>query len=396
MLVRQITILNPLTNRWGVLAMLFFIGISVSMQFQTVPALTPFLVKDTFLTYSKTGYLTGLFMAPGVLLALPSGLLANRIGSKNALAFGLAMMLVGSLLFVASVSMIIMPIARVFGGIGGAILLTQSSKVVADWFADKEINTAMGIFASSFGLGVGIATAVLPMVATFSSWQTAGLFNSALTAIALLLVLVLLRDIKGDGTVKTPSLWNITTHETVLTTLAGAARGLFVTGYVVFMSFAPILLVDRGTALEQAALLVSFAAIVSAVSVPLGGYLSDITDKPDLFIVGGAVGAALSCFLLPAVGAAIVWILLFGLFRGGCTGGIMALPAKVLQPGSRNTGFAIASTVYFASMAVVPTLAGRLLDLTNDTAVPLWFGGLLWLLILVVLVGFRFLRTRWS
>lgn len=366
------------------------------MQFQTVSALTPFLIKETSLTYSETGYLTGLFMAPGVLLALPSGLLANRIGSKNVLALGLAMMLAGSLLFVVSTSMIVMPIARIIGGIGGAILLTQSAKVIADWFADKEINTAMAIFASSFGLGIGVATAVLPMVATFSSWQTGGLLISALTATALLLVVLLLRDIKGEGTSQTPSLWNITTHEAMLTTLAGAARGLFVTGYIVFMSFAPILLVDRGAAVEQAALLVSFVAIVSAVSVPLGGYLSDATGKPDLFIVGGAVGAALSCFLLPTAGAAIIWIVLFGLFRGGCTGGIMALPAKVLQPGSRNTGFAIASTMYFASMAVVPAIAGHLLDLTNNAAMPLWFAGLLWLLILVVLVGFRFLRTRWS
>ena len=388
--------LKPLTNRWAVLALIFFIGIAVPMQFQAVPALTPFLVKETNLTYSETGYLTGLFMAPGVFLALPSGLLANKIGSKNVLSVGLAAMLVGSLLFVASVSMVLMPIARVLGGIGAAILLTQSSKVVTDWFAAKEINTAMSVFASSFGLGIGVATALLPAVATFSSWRTAGLFNSGLTAAALILVVVLLRDIKDDSSVQAPSLWNIGSTEVVLTTVAGAARGLFVTGYVVFMSFAPVLLIERGNVLEQAAVLVSLVAVVSAVSVPLGGYLSDATGKPDLFIVGGAVGAALSCFLLPALAPAIVWILLFGLFRGGCTGGIMALPAKVLRPGSRNTGFAIASTVYFASMSVVPPLAGHLLDLTDDTAMPLRFAGMLWLSILVVLAGFRILQRKWA
>ena len=387
---------KPLTNRWSVLALIFFVGIAVPMQFQAVPALTPFLVKATSQTYSETGYLTGLFMAPGVFLALPSGLLANKIGSKNVLALGLVLMLVGSLLFVASVSMIVMPVARVLGGIGAAILLTQSSKVVTDWFAAKEINTAMGIYASSFGLGIGIATALLPAVATFTSWQAAGLLNSSLTAVALLLVAVFLRDIKDDRPDQVPSLWNIAPTEIVLTTLAGAARGLFVTGYVVFMGFAPILLVDRGIVLEQAAALVSVVAIVSVVSVPLGGYLSDATGKPDLFIVGGAIGAALSCFLLPAVTPVIVWILLFGLFRGGCTGGIMALPAKVLRPGSRNTGFAIASTIYFASMSVVPSLAGHLLDLTHDASKPLWFAGILWLSILVVLAGFRVLQRKWS
>jgi MFS family permease len=130
--------------------------------------------------------------------------------------------------------------------------------------------------------------------------------------------------------------------------------------------------------------------------VPLGGYLSDATGKPDLFIVGGAVGAAIACFALPSLGLALLWILLFGLFRGGCTGGIMALPAKVLEPGSRNTGFAIASTVYFGSMAVVPLFAGHLLDVTGVAAAPLWFAGALWLMILVVLAGFRLLQRRWT
>jgi len=142
--------------------------------------------------------------------------------------------------------------------------------------------------------------------------------------------------------------------------------------------------------------MVSFVAIVSAVSVPLGGFLSDATGKPDLFIVGGAIGAALSCVALPAASPAILWILLFGLFRGGCTGGIMALPAKVLRLESRNTGFSVASTVYFGSMSVMPPLAGHVLDATNTPAATLWFSGALWLSIILVLGGFRFLQMKWS
>lgn len=366
------------------------------MQFQTVPALTPFLVRETQLTYRETGYLTGLFMAPGILLALPSGLLANKVGSKNVLSLGLILMLAGSLLFVSSVSMVVMPIARMVGGVGAAILLTQGSKVVSDWFVDKEINTAMAISASSFGLGIGVATALLPTIASFSSWQSSSLANSAITAIALFLVMLKLRDVKEDDTIEGNRIWNIKVTEVVLTSLAGLARGLFVAGYVVFMGFAPLLLAEQGTVLEQAAVLVSLVAIVSAVSVPLGGYLSDATGKPDLFIIGGAIGVALTCFALPTIGPAVVWILLFGLFRGGCTGGIMALPAKVLQAGSRNTGFAIASTVYFASMAVVPPVAGYLRDQTKSAATSLWFAGALWLSILAVLASFRFLQRRWT
>jgi MFS family permease len=135
---------------------------------------------------------------------------------------------------------------------------------------------------------------------------------------------------------------------------------------------------------------------VSAFSVPLGGYLADVTKKPNLFIVGGAIGAAVTCFAIPYLAPALVWIVLFGLLRGGCTGGIMALPAEVLNQRSRHTGFAIAPTVYFVSMTTVPIFAGHILEVTGNVTILLWFAGTLWLTIVVVLGVFRLLQSRWT
>jgi len=46
-------------------------------------------------------------------------------------------------------------------------------------------------------------------------------------------------------------------------------------------------------------------------------------------------------------------------------------------------------------MAVFPAIAGYLLDATANTAAPLWFAGLLWLLIPVLLAVFKFLQRKW-
>ena len=99
--------------------------------------------------------------------------------------------------------------------------------------------------------------------------------------------------------------------------------------------------------------------------------------------------------MLPQAGYALVWILLFGLLRGGCTGGIMALPAEVLRPGSRNAGFGVSSSVYFVGLAVIPPLAGWILDRTQEPAAPLWFAVGLWLMIPLTLRLFRVLQRRW-
>ncbi len=44
-----------LTNRWAVLGLLFFARLGVAVQFQAVPPLVPFLVRDLGLSYAQVG-----------------------------------------------------------------------------------------------------------------------------------------------------------------------------------------------------------------------------------------------------------------------------------------------------------------------------------------------------
>ena len=289
------------TSRWSVLGIMFLIGLTVPMQFQVVPALAPVLVAETGLNYTDIGVLTGLFMFSGVFLALPGGLLATRIGDKWTLMIGLCVMLGSALLFAATESYTVMFISRLLAGSGAVLITILLPKVVTDWFVGKEIATALAIIASSFGLGVGLAMAILPFVADVTSWPVAVLANAALVALAIVLLFIMFRDRAAEGgeSGKRPGLWRINRPEVILSALAGTGRGLFSTGYVMFMSFLPTLLIGKGMSVVEAGLLTSVAAAVSLVSVPLGGMLSDRTGKPNYFIVFGALGAALACVLVP-------------------------------------------------------------------------------------------------
>jgi MFS family permease len=135
--------------------------------------------------------------------------------------------------------------------------------------------------------------------------------------------------------------------------------------------------------------------VASIVSVPLCGYLSDRTGKPNWFIVGGSMGATLACLFVPYIAPPIIWILMFGTIRGGCTGGLMSLPSRVLSPESRNTGFAVVSAAYFICMTAFPAIAGWLLDWTGRPDATMWFAALLWFLITVLLGVFLLLERLW-
>lgn len=411
--------MNRPSKRWTVLAMMFLIGLAVAMQVQSVQALAPFLVDQLGFSYAQIGVLLGLFMLPGVFVALPGGMLAARLGDRITMAIALTLVLVSALTVAAAESYAVMVVARLVGGIGGAVLTTQPLKVVTDWFAGREISTAMATNAASFGLGIGLSTGLLSAIAAMSSWQGAMLASAVLVAVALFMVVFNYSDPQpGEGgraaapaaaaaasraparATRSAGLLalfglQLNRHEFVLALLAAVLRMCFASGYVVFMSFAPVLLIARGTGAAQAGFLVSLSALAALISVPLGGVLTDRTRKPNWFITGGALGAAASCLMLPLAGPALLWILSFGFLRGGCTGGIMSLPSEVLRPGSRNAGFGVSSTMYFLGLSAIPPLAGWLLDTTQNPAAPLWFGVGLWLMIPLTLLVFRVLQRRW-
>ena len=70
-------------NRWTILGALCVVRLGIGFQFQTVGSVAPFLVDDLGIDYSQIGTLVGLFMLPGIVLALPAGFLGKLYGDKR-------------------------------------------------------------------------------------------------------------------------------------------------------------------------------------------------------------------------------------------------------------------------------------------------------------------------
>ncbi len=75
--------------RWRILALLFFARIGLGFQFQTLASVGDGLVLAFGLDYAGVGLLVGLFMAPGLFLALPAGYLGRLIADREMVVLGL-------------------------------------------------------------------------------------------------------------------------------------------------------------------------------------------------------------------------------------------------------------------------------------------------------------------
>src|SRR5262249_55231766 len=89
------TAIARLPGRWMVLWMLVVVRVAMGYQFQAAASAAPWLIADFGIDYTTVGSLVGFYTLPGILFALPGGYIARRVGEKNLLLFGLALMTAG-------------------------------------------------------------------------------------------------------------------------------------------------------------------------------------------------------------------------------------------------------------------------------------------------------------
>src|ERR1700693_2813907 len=138
----------------------------MAFQFQSVAAVAPLLSSEYGVGLADVGVLIGLYFTPGVALALPGGAIGQRFGDKTTGLAAIALMLIGGLAMALSDSGTVQIAGRLVAGAGGVLLNVQMTKMVADWFAGKEIATAMAIFVSSWPAGVALSLLTLPLIGT--------------------------------------------------------------------------------------------------------------------------------------------------------------------------------------------------------------------------------------
>lgn len=374
-----------MSNRWGILAVLFMVRLTMAFQFQSVAAVAPLLGAKFDASLADIGLLIGLYSTPGVVLSLPGGVVGKRIGDKTTVAGALMLMLIGQLAMVASDSWGWQIAGRLIAG-GGAVLLgVMMTKMVTDWFAGKEIATAMAIFVTSWPVGIATSLLTLPTIGTVYGVSAAYLSVAALTGLGIPLLVVGYRS--PTIAAAAPSAASRLDRNTLSAVIiAGLIWGIFNIGFTMIFSFGPTLLVERGWSITAAGSVISIVLWLAALSGIAGGFLADWTERPQSVLVTGCVLFAALMLMLPRSAAVIPIVIAIGALPAGP---IMSLPARVLQPQTRAIGMGIFFTVFYAPMMLGPAIAGAIAKWTGSAAAALDFGTAALLACPVLLWGYN-------
>jgi len=361
----------------------------MAFQFQSVAALSPLIIEDYGVGLADIGLLIGLYLAPGIVVAIPGGAIAGRFGDKRVVSISIGLMLVGGGLIIWSPNWGSLVAGRLLAGAGGVALNVVMTKMVVDWFVNREISTAMAIFINSWPVGIALALLTLPSIAATGGLELAWI--AVLSMIALSLALILVVYSAPANVVGAATRIKVAKFPVYALFLTGSIWALYNTALAMVFSFGPALLSERGMPLMSASSITSLFMVVLSISVPLGGILADRTGRRDMVIMISLLSYTILMPLVLLVPVATVpaIFLIVGFFFGLGAGPIVGLPSLVLPPAARSFGMGVYYTIYYAWMMAAPLLAGAIADRAGSAGIVFVLGAIVLVASMVALGLFR-------
>ncbi len=382
--------------RWRILALLFAARVGLGFHFQTMASAGDGLAVAFGLDHAGIGLMIGLFMAPGLFLAMPAGFL-GRFGSDRILAgLGLGAMALGGLVSAEAADPRMLALGRVLSGAGSIFSTLYFTKMLADWFDRREIATAMSILVMSWPFGIAMGQVGHAWLVELHGWRAPFLVASAYCALAALGVCTLYRAPADLPTAAVGRMTRLLPREWGLVVYAGTAWGLFNSGYVIYLSFGPDMLEAQELGSIAAASVISVGSWLMILSGAVCGQIADRFGRRDTILAVAMTGAVASLLLLGVPGAGLSASLLLGLVGMAPAGVIMALAGQAVAPERRAFGMGVFFTIYYLAMTAAPPVAGGIVDETGGPKGAIVFGAALFALVPPAVMMFGRLRTMRS
>jgi MFS family permease len=360
-------------NRWAVLALLFAVRLGMAFQFQSVASVSPLVMREFGVDLGNIGILIGLYLAPGLVFALPGGEIGRRFGDKSVVLLGLALMVAGGLVMMLAPTWNGQLAGRLVAGVGGVLLNVLMSKMVTDWFAGKELATAMAIFVNSWPVGIALALVALPPIVTWGGLAGVHLACVVFATGGLVLLWAMYKPANGAPGTSGSSTWP-TGRALQAVIAAGIIWGLFNAALGMIFGFGTAMLAEQGWSLAAAGSAISLVLWLVGLSVPLGGVLADRTGRPNLVMLGGFALFAVALVIAARTQFVIPAFVVLGLVSGLSAGPIMSLPARVLDARSRAAGMGLYFTMFYLLTVAGPIAAGKLATVAGTSAVAFDIG----------------------
>lgn len=312
--------INPNNKTWPIVAMLCATATAGYICRVNVSTAGPLLMKEFGLSQIAMGRIFSAFLLGYAFMQVPAGALADRFGARRVLSIATWLWVIitimqtlagwGPFASATANALIVFMVFRLLLGIAASPTYPGSASGVSRWIIPKYQGRANGIVIASVGLGSALAPPLVSNIMVHWGWRPA-LIISALPA--LIIALLWMRITEPPVVSAVPK--QVTDKKNPASTHSGNIRSLSfylltisytLQGYVgyIFVSWFYLYLVqERHFGLLTGAWMSSLPWILSIVSIPAGGWVSDR-------LAAGSMGQVWGRRIVPIVGMALSGILI--------------------------------------------------------------------------------------
>ncbi len=163
---------DKLANKWAILLLAALSGFITTLDGSIVNIGLP-AISQTF-HVGVSGAIEWIIIGYLVVIAsvlLTFGRLADMIGRKPIFVIGLVVFVVGSALCGMAPSLLLLIIARLFQGLGGALIFSVNIAMVTSAFPGNERGLALGLNAVVVSLGVSAGPTIGGIITQYLTWR---------------------------------------------------------------------------------------------------------------------------------------------------------------------------------------------------------------------------------
>ncbi len=172
-------------RRWWTLGILALSLVIIGLDNTILNVAIPTLQSDLGATASELQWMVDSYVLVFAGLLLTMGALGDRFGRAGALASGLLIFGVASLVASQTTTAGQLISARAVMGIGGALIMPATLSIITDVFPREERGRAIGIWAGVAGAGIGLGPIVGGFLLEYFSWGSVFLVNVPIVIVAL-------------------------------------------------------------------------------------------------------------------------------------------------------------------------------------------------------------------
>ncbi|MEN2983666.1 MAG: MFS transporter [Dictyoglomaceae bacterium] len=271
----------------------YFLSLVLALNFQAIPPLIPFMIRELGITRSQSGLLMGIVSFPPLFFGILGGYILDRWGVKVPVIISLLLYIIGEGLFILGKNFTSLLISRFIIGFGGVIFAVVGLRIIGEKFKGNKLGRAIGYWGTAMPLASILSFNLFPYIAQSFGFKSPMIVLLVFTLFVLLWTLFLYKEDNMEKDVNF-SFINLFKSLSSKVIILGVLWGLFNAGSLSFFTFAPDYFVLKGYSENYAAFISSLYMLGSFLS-PVLGYLLDVASKPFLFILIGSI--LLSFFL---------------------------------------------------------------------------------------------------